>query len=111
MLGEDDGEPVGVAFATPARTEDRANPQPIPGVAHVSMLAVRPDRWGQGLGRTILEAVQMIAGERGFARAQLWTHESNRRARRLYERLGWRSSKRIGVDDNGEPIRHYTRDL
>lgn len=111
VMGEDEGKPVAVAFVAPARTEDDVTPEPIPGLAHVSMLAVSPQRWGQGLGSTILKAVHTLAGERGFSRAQLWTHAANWRARRLYERLGWRVSRRTGIDDHGVPIRHYIRDL
>ena len=46
-------------------------------------LAVRPDHWNAGLGRE------------GFMRAEaagarrLWVLDDNRRARRLYESLGW----------------------
>ena len=46
-------------------------------------LAVRPDKWGSGLGRA------------GFARAEaagarrLWVLEANAKARALYESLGW----------------------
>lgn len=111
VVSEDDSEPVAVALAMPARAEGGVAPEPIPGLAHVSMLAVSPDRWGQGLGSAVLESTQTIAGERGFARAQLWAHETNRRAQRLYERLGWRPSRRTGIDEHGEPVRHYIRDL
>jgi GNAT superfamily N-acetyltransferase len=75
------------------------------------MVAVRPARWGQGLGAVVLERIRSEARERGFTSAQLWTHETNRRAQRLYERLGWTRSGRTKIDDRGEPIRHYVREL
>jgi ribosomal protein S18 acetylase RimI-like enzyme len=103
----DDGEPVAMALIMQALDQDGASPDPLPGLAHVSMVAVHPDRWGRGLGALVLTAAQHEAQERGYARAQLWTHETNYRAQRLYERLGWVASGRTKIDDNGEPIRHY----
>jgi GNAT superfamily N-acetyltransferase len=111
VLGEDGGELVAMAIVLQALDKEAAVPDPVPGLAHVSMVAVRPDRWGQGLAARVLDAALPEARERGFARAQLWTHETNHRARRLYERLGWVPSGRTRLDDNGEPIRHYVRDL
>jgi hypothetical protein len=29
----------------------------------------------------------------------------------LYERLGWQASGRIKIDEHGEQIRHYVREL
>jgi GNAT superfamily N-acetyltransferase len=56
-------------------------------------LAVRPGRWGSGLG-----ASAVAQAEAGGAR-RLWCLEANHRARRLYERLGWRAS---GVERTAE---------
>jgi GNAT superfamily N-acetyltransferase len=111
LLVEDDGDPVAMALVLQARARDGASRDPLPGLAHVSMIAVRPDRWGQGLGALVLDQAQHNARQRGFVRAQLWTHETNRRAQRLYERLGWAASGRTKIDDYGERIRHYVREL
>jgi GNAT superfamily N-acetyltransferase len=111
VLGDDDGELVAMTLVVPALERDGAGPDPVPGLAHVTMVAVRPDRWGHGLAALVLDAAQRDARDRGFDRAQLWTHETNQRAQRLYERLGWTASGRTTIDDHGEPIRHYTRDL
>jgi GNAT superfamily N-acetyltransferase len=109
--GEGDGELVAMALVLPALEQDGASPDRVPGLAHVSMVAVRPERWGQGQATRVLTAAQDQARERGYDRAQLWTHETNRRAQRLYESLGWVASGRTKLDDHGEPIRHYVRDL
>ena len=53
-------------------------------------LAVHPDRWGSGLASTAIDAVLRAMEQRGTAVAELWCLEENRRARRLYEYLGWR---------------------
>jgi GNAT superfamily N-acetyltransferase len=111
VLAEEDGEPVAMVLVLQALDHDGASPDPLPGLAHVSMVAVHPDRWGRGLGALVLEAARRDARTRGFTRAQLWTHETNRRAQRLYERLGWAASGRTKIDDHGEPIRHYVREL
>lgn len=111
VLVEDDGELVAMAFVLQALAQDGASRDPLPGLAHVSMIAVHPDRWGQRLGALVMDRTQLEARERGFSRAQLWTHATNRRAQRLYERLGWTASGRTKVDDHGDRILHYVREL
>ena len=44
-------------------------------------LGVRPDHWGTGLAAGAMQRVPA---------ARLWCLEANHRARRFYERLGWR---------------------
>jgi RimJ/RimL family protein N-acetyltransferase len=55
-------------------------------------LAVHPDRWGSGLATTVIETVLRTMDEQGTTVAELWCLEENRRARRLYEYLGWRKT-------------------
>ncbi|WP_151082718.1 GNAT family N-acetyltransferase [Nocardioides cynanchi] len=52
-------------------------------------LAVRPERWGTGLGR--------LAVERAVGATRLWCLVENRRARGLYEHLGWSPTGRDGA--------------
>ena len=111
LLVEDDGDPVALALILQALAQDGASREALPGLAHLSMIAVRPDRWGQGLGGLVLDLALVHARDRGYTHAQLWTQETNRRAQRLYERLGWAASGRTKIDDHGEQIRHYVRDL
>ena len=102
---------VALAVAMPALEDDGASDVRVPGLCHVSSVAVRPAYWGRGLAETVVDGTLDLARQRGYVRAQLWTHESNRRAQRLYERTGWVASGRTKLDDFGEPIRHYERDL
>jgi GNAT superfamily N-acetyltransferase len=51
---------------------------------------VRPSSWGGGLAVTLHDAAVEELRARGVARARLWVLEENARARRFYERLGWR---------------------
>ena len=111
VLMQDGGEPVAMALVLQALAQDGASRDPLAGLAHVSMVAVHPQRWGHGLGAVVLDLAVLTAKKRGFTHAQLWTHETNQRAQRLYERLDWAASGRTMIDDRGERIRHYVRKL
>jgi ribosomal protein S18 acetylase RimI-like enzyme len=111
VVAEDAGEAVAMALAVPALADDGAGDERVPGLLHVTMIAVLPVYWGRRIGGTLLERVQSTGRTQGYRRAQLWTHEDNLRAQRLYERLGWTVSGRTKLDDVGELIRHYQREL
>jgi GNAT superfamily N-acetyltransferase len=55
-------------------------------------LYVVPERWGHGVGRALHDHVLERLRERGAVRGHLWALEHNERARRFYERLGWRQN-------------------
>lgn len=55
-------------------------------------LAVRPDRWGTGVGTAAIETALHAMDLRGCTLASLWCLEENHRVRRLYEHLGWRAT-------------------
>jgi ribosomal protein S18 acetylase RimI-like enzyme len=107
----DADEVVAVALALDAIEDDGKGTEPVPGLMHVSTVAVVPQRWGQRLGQLVLSDVLAEGRRRGYERAQLWTHESNLGAQRLYERTGWIASGRTKIDDRGEPIRQYVLEL
>lgn len=54
-------------------------------------LFVAPERRGQGLGRALIEAVYDHARQAGASRVYWLTHESNRDAMHLYDKLAERS--------------------
>jgi GNAT superfamily N-acetyltransferase len=56
-------------------------------------LAVHPRRWGDGLATTLVGLSLEAMAASGGTEAQLWCLEDNGRARRLYERLGWRPAE------------------
>lgn len=70
---------------------------------------VHPGRWGQGIGRLLMQGLMREATNRGYVAFQLWTHADNDRAQRLYEGLGFRRSGREKEDDLGEWTVHYQR--
>ena len=53
-------------------------------------LYVVPDHWGRGVGSQLHERVLDRLRERGSPQCHLWVLEENDRARRFYERRGWR---------------------
>jgi len=111
-VGVFDGhEMVSAAVAMPGRSDDGRGTHNVPGLAHISSVATRPDRWGEGLAGRAVRAVLSIARRHGYARVQLWTHRDNDRALRLYDREGFVRSGRQKIDDFGEPIVHLIREV
>ena len=60
----------------------------------VLTLAVAGDRWGQGTGSALLEALLAEAARRGCTEVFLEVRTDNDRAQRLYRRYGF---TRIGI--------------
>jgi ribosomal protein S18 acetylase RimI-like enzyme len=72
FVAEEDGSVVGVVVVRPAEVE---------------ALYVAPARWGEGIGRRLLEHATQHLGE--YEEITLWVLEENLPARRFYERHGW----------------------
>ncbi|WP_221358016.1 GNAT family N-acetyltransferase [Streptomyces beigongshangae] len=65
---------------------------PGPGrVGEVYALYISPDLIGQGIGRTLLGEAHTQMKDQGFETSALWVLCDNRRARRFYERAGYRA--------------------
>ena len=60
-----------------------------PPVGQVYAINLRPDVWGQGIGRQLLRAATVLLEEQGMRRLVLWVVPGNTRARSLYESEGW----------------------
>lgn len=58
---------------------------------HVGIIAVSEEAEGQGVAHALMDAAESWAHERGFRRLTLNVFEGNVRARRLYERAGFRA--------------------
>lgn len=102
----DDGVCVGMALAVQGLSDYGAGP-PLPGVCYLSMVFVAPDRWGEGIGRSLLDAVLAEAAARDYQLVQLWTHADNLRAQRLYEHRGFTRTGDEHDNDLGELIVQY----
>lgn len=83
-----------------------------PLAAELYTLYVAPDHWSTGAGRALMDRVLTEARPAGHPRIILWVLRDNRRARRFYERAGFR---RKGAEHPsyfaGVPEVRYVRDL
>ena len=55
-------------------------------------LYVVPELWGTGLADVLHDRALELVRDLGSARCHLWVLEDNARARRFYERRGWREN-------------------
>ena len=91
---------VGMASAEPLRGEGGAGPI-ISGGCFLNLLFVVPERWGEGIGGVILDAVLTEAKRRHYSQIHLWTHKDNERSDRLYRSRGFSPTGRT-ADGEGE---------
>ncbi|MEY9215216.1 ribosomal protein S18-alanine N-acetyltransferase [Thermobifida halotolerans] len=61
----------------------------VPPEGDVQTMAVAPDRWGRGIGRTLLSALLDEARRRGISAVFLEVRSDNPRAQDLYRRFGF----------------------
>jgi GNAT superfamily N-acetyltransferase len=96
LLALADRKPIGHVAFTPARERSEGEPpgwskrRPIPGLAHLWQLFVLPEWWGRGVAPALHGAAVAEMRARGYERARLFTPSASPRARRFYERRGWR---------------------
>lgn len=64
-----------------------------PGEVHVQALAVSAQARGKGVGHSLLDAVIRAAKSNGYSYVRLEVIDTNTRAKRLYERIGFKESK------------------
>jgi GNAT superfamily N-acetyltransferase len=67
------------------------------GEAELRRLYVIPERWGQGVGSRLLDAVLQRAQRAGATTASLSVLEKNNQARTFYEHRGWRLATSEGT--------------
>ncbi|MFJ6214319.1 GNAT family N-acetyltransferase [Streptomyces sp. NPDC092296] len=101
---------VGTLLAVPGRADDGAGPL-VPELLHISLVSVLPDRWGERVGRLLMGEILGRAPALGHRYVQLWTYADNMRANRLYRAHGFRRTGRAHIDDWGELIVQYRRDV
>jgi ribosomal protein S18 acetylase RimI-like enzyme len=102
LVAEDDNrEIVGICSFGPARPAEgqvvgEENP---PGSGELMMINFDPSAWGTGLARRMLEAATTGLERGGHKEAVLWVLDSNARARRFYEKHGWRPDGAEKLDE------------
>ena len=74
------------------------------GTVWLEAAAVARPMQGQGIGTRLVGAAEALAAERGYAAVELGVEDSNPRARRLYERLGYQSVARTDFQYVGAPV-------
>ena len=114
-------EIIGYASFGPERDVDGAplperpdrDGSPRPRCAELYALYVTPAWWSTGTGRDLMCQVLEETRAGGYPRIVLWVLEQNARARRFYERSGFRLDGRSFVPDwlGGVTEVCYARDL
>lgn len=103
LVAHDGHDVVGMASVLPFRTDQGAGPV-VPHTSFLDLIYVAPERWGEGIGGRLLDAVIAEAPRRGSRQIHLWTHErDNERARRLYRSRGFVPTGLTAQDDAGQP--------
>lgn len=78
-------------------------------MAHVGRVAVAPDLQGKGIGSRLLTAAErLVPGE--TRRMALFTGHRSTPNIRLYERLGYRETRRVEVDEKVTLV-HFVKEL
>jgi GNAT superfamily N-acetyltransferase len=102
-----DGEPAGhISFSssTTSRWPDRLD-----DLAHLWQLFVREPFWGTEVARTLHARAMAEAARQGYASMRLYTPAAQARARRFYEREGWRVRGEPIGSELGFPVIEYRR--
>lgn len=87
LVGDDDGDVVGYAYAAVEGHDYMALRGPA-GVLHD--VIVDPEHRGRGVGRLLLDAALEFFRSRGVPRVVLWTAQRNEAAQRLFASVGFR---------------------
>ena len=104
-VAERNGAVVGMALGEPFREHDGSGAvRPLWG--HISMVFVRPDSQGTGVGTELLRG--LVSGG-PWTHLSVWTRESNRPARRLYQGCGFVLTGESGTIRGGEVIQRWER--
>jgi GNAT superfamily N-acetyltransferase len=77
------------------------------GAGWLHRLYVLPSAWGAGVGAALHDDAVAALREEGAASASLWCLAGNERARRFYERRGWR----LNGDERTVPFPPYPLDV
>ena len=78
------GSLVGFCTLIPSRDEDAG-----PNVAEIPAIYVHPSFWRQGIGQFLCAKTIEEARKREFAAVTLWVLDSNRKAIKFYESIGF----------------------
>jgi GNAT superfamily N-acetyltransferase len=110
VLARHQDESVGHVALAPFTRED---PEPAPpATIFLWQLFIRPAWQGRGIATRLLGLAVAEAERRGFTSMRLWTPQGATRARRFYEREGWKTTGNVHEDSpSGLPTMQYARHL
>jgi GNAT superfamily N-acetyltransferase len=83
IVADEAGAIVGFVTTAPARDRDA------PDHGELCALYVDPDRWGRGIGASLVSAARGRLVDLGYRQAILWLLAGNARAARFYQIDGW----------------------
>ncbi|MCI2238346.1 GNAT family N-acetyltransferase [Paenibacillus sp. TRM 82003] len=87
LLAEDPaGDATGFVRCGPSRDEEASGT-----TGEIQALYVQSTSWSTGTGRALLKAAEKELLADGFTEATSWVLAGNDRARRFYQRCGWRT--------------------
>ena len=108
-LAEQGDTIAGIVSMTPASIS--RHPVADPRLAHLWQLFIAREWWGSGLATSLHALVTEAAGTRGYTAMRLFTPADQERARRFYEREGWRIAAAEMDDEIGFAVVEYRLDL
>lgn len=105
-----DGELDGFAGFGPTRDSDDDAGR----VGEIRAIYLKPDSWGHGLGRALMDATLRRLADLGYTEVTLWVLDTNVRAQRFYDAAGFSPDGAAKVDESLDfPLRElrYRRPL
>ena len=94
LVAEVNGRVEGFAVFGPARDKDLDGSE----TAEIVSINIDPDKWGYGLGRSLLNVMIDRLGTDGYGSITLWVVEQNERALRFYQQNGFEREGSIKTD-------------
>src|SRR3989344_4977447 len=105
-----DGKIVGFISGEPTINLDTK--ERIEGVEHIKTLIVDPQLWGKKIGGALVSDAIEVAKKKSRKQIELWTHETNSRAQKLYEGKGFKlTAEKKEAENTNEWIVHYSLDI
>ncbi|MCL1873661.1 MAG: GNAT family N-acetyltransferase [Clostridiales bacterium] len=89
------GRMVGRLIICKSRDEDK------PKAGEIAAIYLLEEFWGEGYGRQMMDYAIKMLNSRGYQEIIIWVLEENKRARRFYEKYGFRfdgAKKEIKID-------------
>jgi GNAT superfamily N-acetyltransferase len=91
-----DGSITGFLYLCPNHDKDADRE-----TGELGAIYLDPGYWGRGIGKNLMEKAVEELKALGFKQATLWVLETNERARRFYEVLGWRADGATKKEEAG----------